>query len=307
MRWSIPLLTVALVGALASPRPAVAQTGSSGVNGMFGSRTLGSGLSPGQSGFSTSPMGVGTAMGGGMRTSTGASGLGFSMGGQALGMINTPTIGGQPRQAGDFVGVSAQQQAGTGFVGAAQAAGAGQGLGTARGAMTGAAGVGQAGRMGQTPGQFGGRFGAQGRTATPQIRIQWTVGFDPLTAPPQVVSSNLGRQLTCLPAIHWEGPLQVELVGRTVILKGIVATEHDRDLAERVARLSPGVEQVQNQLVVAGSALPGPAPEEPLETPRLTPAEQPPEIPPEMPGVPAEAATAPEAANSLPLEPSESD
>ena len=54
-----------------------------------------------------------------------------------------------------------------------------------------------------------------------------------------------------LPGLHWSNPGQIEIQGRTVILRGSVATEHDRDLAERVVRLEPGVEQVQNQLVVA--------------------------------------------------------
>ena len=48
----------------------------------------------------------------------------------------------------------------------------------------------------------------------------------------------------------------MELLGRTAILRDAVALEHDRDLAERVVRREATVEQVQNQIVVAGPAIP---------------------------------------------------
>lgn len=56
-------------------------------------------------------------------------------------------------------------------------------------------------------------------------------------------------------------PLTAAVQGRTVILMGAVATEHDRILAEKLALLEPGVEAVQNELLVRsklGSELPAP-------------------------------------------------
>ena len=44
--------------------------------------------------------------------------------------------------------------------------------------------------------------------------------------------------------------------GSTLVLKGTVATAHDRDLAGVIARMEPGVAQVQNDLVVLSSETP---------------------------------------------------
>jgi len=86
------------------------------------------------------------------------------------------------------------------------------------------------------------------------IRTALTVSIDLPSTSSRPVSSSLAQRLTDLPAIHWRSPSQVELQGRTAILRGVVATEHDRDLAERVVRLEPSVDQVQNQLVVASNS-----------------------------------------------------
>ena len=45
--------------------------------------------------------------------------------------------------------------------------------------------------------------------------------------------------------------MEVTIEGATAILRGVVATEHDRVLAERVAKLEPGVRQVENLLTLA--------------------------------------------------------
>ncbi len=44
--------------------------------------------------------------------------------------------------------------------------------------------------------------------------------------------------------------IEASYQGRTVVLKGVVATARDRDLAAKLVRLEPGVDQVQNDLVV---------------------------------------------------------
>ena len=51
----------------------------------------------------------------------------------------------------------------------------------------------------------------------------------------------------------------VEWVGHTVVLRGVVATEHDRDLAKHIMQLQPSVGDVDNQIVVAGAGPAGPA------------------------------------------------
>jgi hypothetical protein len=132
-------------------------------------------------------------------------------------------------------------------------------------------------------------YGAQGRSNASLIRTELSVGFDAPAANSQKLSSTLTQQLAGLPALHWRTPGQVEIQGRMAILRGVVATEHDRDLAERVVRLAPGVEQVQNQLVVASSAKTAKSPAAVSEG-QATPS------------APADSSKGPAAANSQPAE-----
>jgi osmotically-inducible protein OsmY len=122
-----------------------------------------------------------------------------------------------------------------------------------------------AGQFGQRPGQMGGmypgmqRFGAQGMSNAATMRTELTLGFDRPAGDSQKISSSVSTRLASLPALHWSTPGQVEVQGRTAILRGVVATAHDRDLAERVVRLEAGIDQVDNQLVVASNSAYSPA------------------------------------------------
>lgn len=258
-----PLTTLwAILGLLGGVTAAWGQQQTSGsTQSSFGNRTIGSSVS----------QGTRTMFGGGLSGSGTGSQGGFRLGsGQGpYGQTGIPTtVGGQARQAGDFVGANAQQ-AGRNFVGATQAGstGTGQGLGAAQG-MAGAVGAGAVrpgllpGGAGQRrPGQAGtgfgaGMMGAQGASTAPPIRARLSLGFDSPKVDSQKISSSLAQRLVEAPALRWHTPAQVEIQGRTAILRGVVATQHDRDLAERVVRLEATVEQVQNLLVVAG---PGPS------------------------------------------------
>jgi hypothetical protein len=89
-------------------------------------------------------------------------------------------------------------------------------------------------------------------TASPAIAApSLEVGFHlaPLGhGPAHEVSEVLGR----VSQIRKLTPIAVSMQGDTVILRGTVATEHDRGLAEDIARLQPGVWNVHNELTVAG-------------------------------------------------------
>jgi osmotically-inducible protein OsmY len=50
--------------------------------------------------------------------------------------------------------------------------------------------------------------------------------------------------------------IRVELEGPAVVLRGTVADEHEARLAEALARLTPGVRDLRNELTVRGG---GPA------------------------------------------------
>ncbi len=69
-----------------------------------------------------------------------------------------------------------------------------------------------------------------------------------------------GITLRGLNRLQSRGPLSVELQDRTATLRGVVATDHDRALAEQLTLLEPGISQVRNELTVA-EALPTVTPE----------------------------------------------
>ena len=67
---------------------------------------------------------------------------------------------------------------------------------------------------------------------------------------PEGLRSSLEQHLQKSPAIHWTGPFEVSVEGRTAVLRGEVASERDRDLAEALVQFEPGVSDVQNDLTV---------------------------------------------------------
>jgi hypothetical protein len=172
-----------------------------------------------------------------------------------------------------FIGASTNP---TGFVSAAQlgATGMNQGFGNAGQQWLGGnyGGLNQfgMGQMGQRLGggnmygggmddggnMYGGdgqMYVGQGQLNMPGVRTVMTVGIDSHAADSWKLNSAIAQHLTNLPSIHWSLPARVELQGGTAILRGVVATEHERDLAELVLRLDPTVDQVENLLLVAPS------------------------------------------------------
>ena len=260
MRMTLAISAILLAGLASGPQTARGQMSSS--SGTFGSRSFGSSLSSSSgSSFGSSLGSSGSGMSGlGGQSGFGSSSSGFgsqtgSMGGQS-------SVGGQSRQAGSFIGVSSDQMSGRNFIGAAAANGAtgtGQGMQGLSG-NTGMQGLNSRnssptqGNSGQSQNGQGNGQG-NGRSSS-SIRMALVVGFQNSSSTSRQFNSSLAVRLAGLPGLHWRTPSQIEIQGRLAILRGSVATEHDRDLAERVARLEAGVDQVQNQLVVASSATP---------------------------------------------------
>jgi hypothetical protein len=73
---------------------------------------------------------------------------------------------------------------------------------------------------------------------------------------PAGVGASLQRQLDRSPAIRRTGPLEISVEGRTATLRGTVVSTKDRELAELLVRLEPGVSDVQNDLRVKPAAEP---------------------------------------------------
>ncbi|NQT17254.1 MAG: BON domain-containing protein [Planctomycetes bacterium] len=107
-----------------------------------------------------------------------------------------------------------------------------------------------AGRGGQQTRRPGGRTGYGSRSRTTEIRARLRVGFSVVRPAPAQLSSRLVGRLEKSRWIHAQSPMEVAIEKGTAILRGAVATEHDRVLAERIARLEPGVRRVENQLTV---------------------------------------------------------
>jgi osmotically-inducible protein OsmY len=109
-------------------------------------------------------------------------------------------------------------------------------------------------------------FGAQGRNQfglnnlnqmgqngqRQQLRVPMRLGFEvPVTVESQNrITTQLAGRLPKIPALRLTGPVEVSLDGQTVVLRGSVASDRDRDLAERLARLEPGISSVRNELLV---------------------------------------------------------
>jgi hypothetical protein len=86
-----------------------------------------------------------------------------------------------------------------------------------------------------------------------QVRIGLKLGFQPAPIAATSVAAFESR-LVKLPGIRFIGPADVTLEGRTAVLRGTVASEDDRDLAEALAKMEPAVQNVRNELVVDSSA-----------------------------------------------------
>jgi osmotically-inducible protein OsmY len=167
---------------------------------------------------------------------------------------------------GQFVGGDSGD---TAFVGAQSGAANGANRGLSQ--MGGLGGASQYGRGGT--GGLGGMFGSQmGRNQfgmnnlnqmgqngkRKQLRVPVRLGFEmPVTTASQnQVTTQFAARLPKFPGIQLTGPVDVSMEGKTVVLKGSVASERDRDLAERLALLEPGIASVRNELQVNPSAPP---------------------------------------------------
>jgi hypothetical protein len=93
--------------------------------------------------------------------------------------------------------------------------------------------------------------------APPAIRVQLKPAFDvPAVAPLQTNVKFQSRIAKEMAMVGVSSP-QIEMVGRTAVIRGVVATDRDRQLIERLTLLEPGVSAVENLVEIQG---PPPAP-----------------------------------------------
>jgi osmotically-inducible protein OsmY len=84
-----------------------------------------------------------------------------------------------------------------------------------------------------------------------------TLGFTNNFGSPSRTQTDLQQVFSNSARLTSGGNIRVEMDGPTVVLRGTVADDHERRLAEAMARLTPGVRDLRNELSVrAASASP---------------------------------------------------
>lgn len=97
--------------------------------------------------------------------------------------------------------------------------------------------------------------GRNGNTNQQQVRVSLKLGFAGGGSVSSATTAQLEKRFTRLPGLNLVSPVQVVVEKDVVVLRGRVASQSDRELAEAIARMEPGIEDVRNELSVgpAGS------------------------------------------------------
>lgn len=82
--------------------------------------------------------------------------------------------------------------------------------------------------------------------APPAIRVQLQPAFEAPTPLPIQANVPMQRRLSKEMAAVGIASPSIEMQGRTAVVRGVVATERDRELIARLALLEPGVSEVEN-------------------------------------------------------------
>ena len=233
---------LAAIAALSCADSAVAQTSSyySGTqtNGMFGQNTLGS--------SAATNTGQSLASGAGSNSGSGTTAAQPNVAMGAQNVAAAASANTRQQTVGSFVGADAADT--QNFLSRQNTAGA---AGTSgRGGINGMNGLAQLQNLfSQNQQNFNGQNQAQ---TMPQIRVSLRLGFRPQPLSATRMQSFQTR-LTKLPAMRFVGSPEVLMEGRTAVLRGKVASEDDRELAEALAKMEPDVLEVRNELVVVDS------------------------------------------------------
>lgn len=124
-------------------------------------------------------------------------------------------------------------------------------------------GIGNRGLLSSGRSTFGSRTGSRtgtqmrGRTQQDIIPSSLRLGFNLPSTPPGGGPTQLEARLSRIVASRINAQpanVQVTVEGRTAVLKGTVPSATDRLVLERLLLLEPGVDKVQNELVVANSS-----------------------------------------------------
>ena len=138
------------------------------------------------------------------------------------------------RQPGEFVGADRDAD----FVGAPQAGATPSGRRSQR-------------RLGSQANRGGNQPNRSSRNSRDAVRTHIRLGFSVVRPTVTDVAPRLHRQLGKITLPKAGSPIQITVEKGTVILRGAVASAHDRAIAERLVLLEGGIWKVKNELTVS--------------------------------------------------------
>jgi hypothetical protein len=173
------------------------------------------------------------------------------------------------RQQGDFVGADLGD-INPGLLGGLTGASGGAGRSGRTAGAAGSTGLGSSlatgtegaspfgGSMGRRSGNNSGRYGRRSSSGAygasggnQQMLLGLDLDFEVNAPPDATLSSAVTQRLAQSMRLPTGAPLAVSVQGGTAVLRGSVATSHDRALAEQLVLLEPGIVRVANELEVA--------------------------------------------------------
>jgi len=235
MKTSLSVIAAMALALLATADASAQSMFSTGSNDMFGGRSSGT--------FNSGSMGLGQSRtGGGANTSL--QQLNLQTLGESVFSANQFQVG--SRNPGDFVGAGQDARS---FVGAAT--------------------TGQEFRR-DTIGPAGNRSTANrpgaGRART-ELRTSVRLGFTHTRRTAAKARESVADRIVRLGRLSMPTPLEVLIRNGTATLRGVVATERERILAEQMIRLEPGVWAVNNELALAAAPSPDETPRPATDAP----------------------------------------
>ncbi len=254
-----------LIAATFAPVVANAQTSGFGTGGTSGG--FGATGSTGQQGMS-----AGTTSGTQFGSFSGTSGLGTptatnifgGFGGAATnnfsGMASGQSTGGMGGTG--MGGMGGTGMGGLGGMGMGGLGGMGMGgLGGMGMGGLGGMGMGGMGMGGMGMGGLGGMMGGRGMTGgqqtgrnSRQVRAQLRIGFEYVGVSNTAKATRVNTHLSKLPMPARLKSVDVTVDGRTATLRGVVKSQADVHLIERLVKLEPGIDIVKSELVVGTPA-----------------------------------------------------
>jgi BON domain len=232
-----------LVAASFAPVVANAQVGGFGTSSGFGA--AGSTGQTGMTGGTTGSTQFGTFSGTSGLTTPTATNIFGNFGGTATNNFSGMTGG--------------QRMGGTGFGGTGTTGMGGMGMGgMGMGGMgLGGMGMGGMGLGGMGMGGLGGMMGGRGMTGgqqtgrnTRQVRAQLRIGFEYAGLSNTARTTTVNTHLARLPMPAHLKSIDVAVDGRTAILRGVVKSQADARMIERLVKLEPGIDNVRSELVI---------------------------------------------------------